>query len=51
VNPPPNGFVSNRVLKLNVGFLLSQGLGTSREVDFDVPALAVDDELKVARCA
>ncbi len=45
---PSNGFVSNRVLKLNVGFLLSQSLGTSREIDFDVPALAVADDLKLA---
>ncbi len=48
MNPPPNGFVSNRVLKLNVGFLLSQSLGTHRDVDFDVPPLAIDDELKLA---
>lgn len=45
---PSNGFVSNRVLKLNVGFLLSQSLGTSRDVDFDVPALAVSEDLKLA---
>lgn len=45
---PTNGFVSNRVLKLNVGFLLSQSLGTSRDIDFDVPALAVSDDLKLA---
>lgn len=45
---PQNGFVSNRVLKLNVGFLLSQSLGTSRDVDFDVPALAVAEDLKLA---
>ncbi len=45
---PPNGFVSNRVLKLNVGFLLSQSLGTSREVEFDVPPLLVADDLKLA---
>lgn len=45
---PPNGFVSNRVLKLKVGFLLNQSLGTSREVDFDVPALGVADDLVLA---
>ncbi len=45
---PHNGFVSNRVLKLNVGFLLTQSLGTSHDVDFDVPALAVADDLKLA---
>jgi uncharacterized protein len=48
VNPPPNGFVSNRVLKLNVGFLLSQSLGTSREFTFDVPPLAVSDDLRLS---
>ncbi len=45
---PPNGFVSNRVLKLKVGFLLTQSLGTSREVDFDVPVLGVADDLVLA---
>lgn len=48
MNPPHNGFVSNRVLKLNVGFLLSQSVGTSREVAFDVPPLAVSEDLKLA---
>ena len=48
MKPPPNGFVSNRVLKLNVGFLLSHGLGLSREVAFDVPDLAVSDDLHLA---
>ncbi len=48
MNPPPNGFVSNRVLRLNVGFLLSQSLGTSREVGFEVPELAVADDLQLA---
>lgn len=45
---PPNGFVSNRVLKLNVGFLLSQSLGTSRKVDFDVPELIVTPDLTLS---
>lgn len=45
---PPNGFVSNRVLKLKVGFLLSQSIGTSREVDYDVPAMMVAEDLKLA---
>jgi len=45
---PPNGFVSNRVLKLKVGFLLNQSLGTSREVDFNVPALGVAEDLILA---
>ena len=48
MNPPEHGFVSNRVLKLNVGFLLNQSLGTSRTIDFDVPALAVAEDLQLA---
>ena len=47
MNPPHNGFVSNRVLKFNVGFLLSAGIGTSRDMTFDVPALAVSEDLKL----
>lgn len=42
---PPNGFVNKRVLKLNVGFLLNESLGTSRTVDFAVPPLAVSADL------
>lgn len=35
---------SNRLLRLNVGFLLSQGAGTSREVTFNYPGtLKADD--------
>lgn len=48
MNPPPNGFVSNRVLKLKVGFLFSQSLGTSREFTFDIPEIAVADDLQLA---
>ncbi len=48
MNPPPNGFVSNRVLKLKVGFLLSQSLGTSREFSFNIPELAVAEDLQLA---
>ena len=48
VNHPHNGFVSNRVLKFNVGFLLSASIGTSRDMTFDVPALAVSEDLKLA---
>ncbi len=32
-------------LRLNVGFLLHQGAGTSREFEIDLPALQVGDEL------
>lgn len=48
MNHPPHGFVSNRVLRLNVGFLLNESVGTSRDVTFDVPALAVADDLCLA---
>lgn len=41
----PNGYVSNRVLKLNVGFLLSSGPGHSHETVFDVPTIRVSDDL------
>jgi uncharacterized protein len=45
VNENHNGYVSNRVLKLQVGFLLSEGVGQSRETEFDVPRLRVADDL------
>ena len=32
-------------LRLNVGFLLHQGAGTSREFEIDLPALQVGDDL------
>lgn len=31
-------YISNRVLKINVGFLLSEGAGHSRDIEFDVPS-------------
>ena len=43
-----NGYVSNRVLKLNVGFLLSAGPGHSHETAFDVPAIRVSDDVDLA---
>ena len=43
-----NGFVSNRVLKINVGFLLHESGGTSRVFDFDLPAVRVADDLLLA---
>lgn len=48
VNPPHNGFVSNRVLILNVGFLLNESIGIGHEVPFDVPELIVADDLCLA---
>jgi len=43
-----NGYISNRVLKLNVGFLLAAGPGHSHETVFDVPAVRVSDDLDLA---
>ena len=45
----PNGsYVSNRVLKLQVGFLLSEGVGKSVDMEFDVPSLRIDDDLTLS---
>ncbi|MFQ5921415.1 MAG: DUF177 domain-containing protein [Anaerolineales bacterium] len=35
-------------LRLNVGFLLHQGAGTSQEVEFDFPAIQVGDDLDLS---
>jgi uncharacterized protein len=43
-----NGYASNRVLKLNVGFLLAQGPGSSHQTEFDVPALRVSEDVDIA---
>jgi uncharacterized protein len=40
-----NSYVSNRVLKLNVGFLLSGGPGHSHDTAFDVPAIRVAEDV------
>jgi uncharacterized protein len=42
-----NTYVSNRVLKVNVGFLLAAGPGTNHESVFDVPTVKVADDLTV----
>jgi len=41
-------YVSNRILKINVGFLLSDGPGHSHETAFDVPEIRVSDDLTLA---
>lgn len=41
-------YVSNRVLKINVGFLLADGPGHSHETAFDVPEIRVSDDLTLA---
>lgn len=45
MKPPTHHYVSNRVLKLNVGFLISGGPGHSHQTEFDVPAVRVADDL------
>lgn len=45
MNEPHSGYVNNRVLKMQVGFLLSDGVGQSRDFQFDVPTLRVSDDL------
>ncbi len=43
-----NGYVSNRVLKLNVGFILSAGPGYSHETSFDVPTVRVAEDVDLS---
>lgn len=43
-----NGYIGNRVLKLNVGFLLGAGPGHIHETAFDVPAIRVADDVDLA---
>src|SRR5215831_18692981 len=38
---------ASRVLRLNVGFLLKEGIGYSREMGFDEPMVQVSDDLTV----
>jgi uncharacterized protein len=45
VNQVSKGYVSNRVLKINVGFLQSGGPGHSHDSVFDVPTVRVSDDL------
>lgn len=44
---PGKSYVSNRVLKINVGFLLSDGPAHSHETTFDVPRLRVAEDLEI----
>jgi uncharacterized protein len=43
-----NGFVSNRVLKLNVGFLLRETAGYSRDFSLDLPHVRLADDLELS---
>lgn len=47
MNQSASGYVNKRVLKLNVGFLLSDGPGRSHDSELDIPALRVADDLMV----
>ncbi|MFN8378327.1 MAG: DUF177 domain-containing protein [Anaerolineae bacterium] len=40
-----SGYVKNRVLKLNVGFILAHGPGYTHETEFDVPPVKVADDV------
>jgi uncharacterized protein len=40
-----NGFVGNRVLKLNIGFLLAAGPGHSHETTLNIPAVRVSEDV------
>ena len=42
-----NTYVSNRVLKINVGFLLAAGVGNHHDSAFDVPTVKIADDLTV----
>lgn len=42
-----SGYVNNRILKLQVGFLLNESAGQSRDIEFEVPTLKVSDDLTV----
>lgn len=45
MNEHHSAYVNNRVLKLQVGFLLNEGVGESRDTDFDIPHLLVDNDM------
>jgi uncharacterized protein len=45
VSDTNQGYISNRILKVQVGFLLNEGAGYSRDTEFDVPRLRVSDDL------
>lgn len=47
MNEQHQHYINNRVLKLQVGFLLNENVGYVREIPFDVPDLLVSDDLKL----
>ncbi len=48
MKPSAKHYVSNRVLKLNVGFLISDGPGHNHHTEFNVPAVQVSDDLNLS---
>lgn len=42
-----NSYISNRVLKINVGFLLAAGVGHHHDSAFDVPTIKIAEDLTV----
>ncbi|MBN1284987.1 MAG: DUF177 domain-containing protein [Anaerolineae bacterium] len=40
-----NHFISNHVLKINVGFLLHEAAGYNRDIDFDIPVIRLADDV------
>lgn len=47
MDPAPNAQVSNRVLRLNVGFLTNEGPGNSHKSELNFPTLKIADDLVV----
>ena len=47
VTTNPSKTLTSRVLRLNVGFLLKEGIGFSREFTFDEPVVALSPDLTV----
>lgn len=46
MSSPSNNYLNKRLLKLNVGFLLSEGPGNSRDMPINIPErVQVDDDL------
>lgn len=45
MNDHYSNYVNNKVLKIQVGFLLNETVGSSRDTEFDVPNLLVDNDM------
>ena len=45
MNDNHTSYVNNRVLKIQVGFLLNEDFGNSRDTEFDIPHLLVDNDM------